>query len=455
MKFQTFLLGLSAAAVPFLSTSCSDDDDDPVAPPPPPPTSQETATFDSGLSRAWLNRLCNSIKTAAFPPTLASRTIAYSGVTFYEAVVPGMPDHQSLAGQLNGLSGLPVVPDGVHHWPAVANTALAAVMRSLFAANATVVGEIDALEALKAQEFADAGVEQDVLDRSVVHGTDLATAILAWAAEDGLADWNNCAYTVPTGPGFWEPTFPAFAAPHQPCWGKLRTFALAYGAECIALPPTPFSEVAGSKFYLEAQEVQQTVDNLTVDEIAIAQFWADNPTQSFTPPGHWISVLEQCSLQNDYALDVSAEAFARIGIAVGDAFISCWDMKYFYNLQRPITYIRSPTGLNDPTWLTAPGIGGGNINTPNFPEHTSGHSVQSGAVAEVLTELLGVFPYEDDTHAALGLPARSFDSFFDAADEAAISRLYGGIHFLPAIERGVEQGRCIGNVINTQIHFTK
>jgi hypothetical protein len=177
--------------------------------------------------------------------------------------------------------------------------------------------------------------------------------------------------------------------------------------------------------------------------------------QTATPPGHWFSILAQCADQHDYSLDVTAEGMARVGIAVADAFISCWDMKYYYNLLRPITYIQSASGLNDPTWLTAPGIGGGNINTPNFPEHTSGHSVQSGAAAEVLTDLLGEVAFDDDTHAALGLPARSFDSFFDAADEAAISRLYGGIHFMPAIERGVEQGRCIGNVINTQIQFRK
>ncbi|HVS17824.1 MAG TPA: vanadium-dependent haloperoxidase, partial [Planctomycetota bacterium] len=156
-----------------------------------------------------------------------------------------------------------------------------------------------------------------------------------------------------------------------------------------------------------------------------------------------------------YSLDLTAEAMARVGIAVADAFISCWDLKYFYNLERPITFIQSASGLNDPTWNTAPGIGGGNIPTPPFPEHTSGHSVQSGAAAEVLTDCLGTVAFDDDAHSALGLPARSFSSFHEAADEAAISRLYGGIHYMPAIERGVEQGRCIGNVINTQVQFRK
>jgi hypothetical protein len=453
MNLKKLLIGSTLAALPLLAASCSDDDD-PVV--PPAPTSAETATFDESLAVAWMDLIRTGLQTTAgFSPPVASRSLAYMGVGFYEAVVAGMPDHQSLVGQLNGLDDLPAVPAGLHHWPAAANTTMAALARSFFAANATVVTAIDDLEAQNEADFVAAGVAQDVLDNSIAFGTDLATAILAWAAEDGLSTWNNCAYTVPTGDGFWVPTPPANLPPLQPCWGKLRTFALAYGAECASLAPTIYSETAGSKFYLEAQEVQTAVVNLTADQTAIAQFWADSPGQTATPPGHWVSILSQCAVQQDFTLDVCAEGFARVGIAVADAFISCWDMKYYYNLLRPITYIRSPSGLNDPAWLTAPGIGGGNIPTPNFPEHTSGHSVQSGAAAEVLTDLLGTVAFDDDTHAALSLPARSFDSFLEAADEAAISRLYAGIHFRPAIERGVEQGRCIGNVINTQIAFRK
>lgn len=450
MKLRTHLIGLSTIAVSLFASACSDSDD-PVA-----PTSAETATFDSSLATGWIDLMLTGIQTTpGFSPPVASRTMAYCGVAFYEGVVAGMPDHQSLVGQLNELNALPAVPEGIHHWPAVANTAIAAVARTLFAANATVVTSIDDLEAQFETDFADAGVAQDVLDRSTMFGTDLATAILAWAAEDGIATWNNCPYTVPVGPGFWEPTPPGFGAALQPCWGKMRTFALAYGAECPALPPTPYSETVNSKFYLECQEVQEAVDNLTADQIAIAQFWADNPGQTATPAGHWLSILSQCAEQQAFTLDVCAEGMARVGLATADAFISCWDMKYYYNVVRPITYIQSASGLNDPTWNTAPGIGGGNIPTPPFPEYTSGHSVQSGAAAEVLTDLLGDLAFDDDTHAALSLDARSFDSFYDAADEAAISRLYGGIHYRPAIERGVEQGRCIGNVINTQVHFRK
>jgi hypothetical protein len=447
MSLPKILITSSLAAVALLS-SCSDSDSGGGS-----NKSPATSTFTHDVATQWMDQINDGVRVAGQNPPTASRTIAYAAIAFYEAVVPGMKEHRSLAGQLNELDPLPPIAGGKHHWPAVANTATAAVLRSMLASSAAAVADVDALELQIQGGFT---VSQAVLDRSITRGTDLATAILAWAATDGFADQAACstAYVVPTGPGLWEPTPPALAAPLLPCWGQMRTFALAYGAECSALAPTPFSATPGSKFHLECVEVQTTVDNAVPAEIEIAQFWADNPGQTGTPPGHWVSILSQVAVQHDLPLDVAAEALARVGIAVADAFISCWDMKYYYNYMRPITYIQSATGLNDPTWLTCVGIGGvGNINTPNFPEYTSGHSVQSGAAAEVLTDLLGALDFTDDTHATLGLPARSFTSFREAADEAAISRLYAGIHFRPAIQRGVEQGRCIGNIINTQIQF--
>src|SRR4029450_8233956 len=123
--------------------------------------------------------------------------------------------------------------------------------------------------------------------------------------------------------------------------------------------------------------------------------------------------------EQEMALDVAAEAYAGVGLAVNDAFICCWFTKYQFNLLRPITYIRQQF---DPEWESP-------IVTPAFPEYTSGHSTQSGAVAEVLTEMFGEVPYVDHTHDDIGLPPRSFASFRAAAEEAGISRLYGGIHY--------------------------
>ncbi len=416
--------------------------------------SPAASTFDADVAAVWFDLLYDNIQAASFSPPVASRTIGATAVAAYEAVVPGMPEHRSLGGQLNGLGALPELPAGQHHWPTVLNTAVAAVQRDLFAsAPQTVLDAIDALEADIADDYPNLAVA--VADRSVDRGLIIANEILAWSDGDGFDVWNNCTYTAPVGAGLWAPTPPAFAAPLQPCWGNLRPFALLFGAECSVLPPPPYSTDPASAFYAEALEVYDTVNNLTQDEIDIAQFWADNPGQTGTPPGHWVRIVSQVAAQQSLTLDAAIEAYARVGIGVADAFISCWEMKYIYSYLRPITFIHDPAGINDPAWLTAPALGGGNIATPPFPEYTSGHSTQSGAAAFLLTEQFGDLAFTDDTHAGLGMPARSFTSFLEAANEAAISRLYGGIHFRAAIERGVEQGLCIGDVISDEISFRK
>jgi hypothetical protein len=204
------------------------------------------------------------------------------------------------------------------------------------------------------------------------------------------------------------------------------------------MPPVPYSTVGRSDFHAEALRVYHTVTRLSPEQQAIALFWSDDPGQTVTPPGHCVSILTQVLRDAAAPLDVAAEAYAKVGIAVTDAFIDCWRTKYRVNLLRPVTYIRSEI---DPDW-TPP------LVTPPFPEHTSGHSVQSAAVAEVLTDLFGRVAFTDRTHEDRGLPPRAFTSFWHAAREAAISRLYGGIHVLGAIVAGLDQGRCIGRAVN-------
>jgi len=410
--------------------------------------SAQTSTFDASTATAWFAELTAVIDVEGLNPPEASRRIGYASVAFYEALVRGMPDHNSLVGQLNGLSALPEPPAGRIHWPEAANAAVADVLAGLFAtASAPTLTAIADHEALVEASFTD--IDAATIDRSKQFGEDLAVAILDWAADDGYAQWNDCAFTPPTGDGLWVPTPPAFvASPLEPCWGNLRPFVLLFGAECAPLPHPAFSRTAGSAFAVEAQEVYDTVNNLTTEQQDIALFWADGGG-SLTPPGHWVSITGEVVTDLDVALDVAAEAYARVGLAVADAFISCWEIKFTYHLLRPITYIRDAAGpINDPAWTSF-------ITTPPFAEFSSGHSTQSGAAAFVLTDLFGAVPFTDDTHAGAGLAARSFDSFDEAADEAAISRLYGGIHYRSAIERGLEQGRCIGQVILQNVEFRK
>lgn len=182
----------------------------------------------------------------------------------------------------------------------------------------------------------------------------------------------------------------------------------------------------------------------------IARFWADNAGQTGTPPGHWIDIVRQISQREPLDLGRSAEAFARVGIAVADAFIGCWQTKYTYDFIRPVTYINDNI---DAGWLPF-------LVTPAFPEYTSGHSTQSGAASVVLTDMLGDdYAFVDTTpidHATTPpLSSRSFSSFREAAEEAALSRLLAGIHFRTANERGLAQGACIGNAILDRVQFRR
>jgi hypothetical protein len=411
--------------------------------------SAPVSSFDATTAREWFDLLTTSIDIEGLNPPEASRCIGYAGVTLYEALVGGMAGSRSLGGQLNELPPLPAPPAGLMYWPAAANAAVAQVLAELFvSASAPTLQAIQDKEAELEAEFV-ATTDAATLDRSIQHGQAIAAAISDWIDGDGYVQWNDCAFTVPVGEGLWEPTPPGFVAnPLEPCWGNLRTFALLFAAECAPLSHPPFSSSAGSAFASEAQEVYDVGNSLTAEQQTIALFWADG-AGSLTPPGHWISIAGQILAQEDIALDVAAEAYAKVGIAVADAFISCWEMKFHYNLLRPITYIQDPTGpIADGGWASF-------IGTPPFAEYTSGHSTQSGAAALVLTDLLGDVPFTDHTHDGAGLAARRFQTFDEAADEAAISRLYGGIHFRSAIERGLEQGRCIGRVILDHVRFRK
>jgi membrane-associated phospholipid phosphatase len=205
------------------------------------------------------------------------------------------------------------------------------------------------------------------------------------------------------------------------------------------LPPPPaYSEDPSSAFYREALEVYQTATNLTPEQKLIARFWSDDPMLSPTPPGHWISIALDILDRKDAGLDESADVLARLGIALSDAFIVCWHSKFEFDLLRPVTYIRR---LIDPRWEPL-------LITPPFPEYPSGHSTQSGAAAAVLSSMFGEnFSFEDATHKREGMAPRSFRGFWEAANEAGISRLYGGIHFRSAIDRGLDQGRCVGAAV--------
>jgi PAP2 superfamily len=398
--------------------------------------------FDADVATAWFDQVLTLVKgTPGFSPPVASRALGCTGLTLYEALVPGMDGYRSLAGALPGLSPLPAAgKNQAYDWPTVANAALASILLGLFPVSQAEA--IIALEARFASSFRPT-LPPGVFARSVERGRAVASAVFEWSKLDGghegyLHNFPTD-YVPPVGPGLWVPTPPGFLRALQPYWGHNRCLAITAGGDCPPGDHPPYSEDAASAFHAEGVEVYETVANLSAEQQTIARFWSDDPGTTATPPGHSISIATQVLRREGSSLAAAAEAYARVGIAVSDAFVACWHQKYVYNLLRPVTYIRS---LVDPGWLSL-------LVTPPFPEYPSGHSVQSGAAFQVLTDLFGEgYAFTDHTHDDRGFAPRSFGSFLEAANEAAISRLYGGIHFRAAIANGVEQGRCIGRAVS-------
>ncbi len=385
--------------------------------------------------------------TATYMPPVAARTFGYMGVALYEITAAQSSTLRSLAGQLNGFSGVPQPTAGAKYDSAtVTDAALSSLVRKLYAntgPSGQRVLEITASRSLKLLEAQK--LPADVVDRSTLYGQSVADAIYAWSQTDGGASITNMGFPLtwpkPKDASGWLPTTTGgeFQAPLLPDWGKNRPFALKAGDECPPAPHPAYSEKPDSAFYAEALEVYKTAKSLTPEQRAIARFWSDDAMLSFTPPGHWMAILTDVLEQKNANLETISEAYARLGIALADAFIGCWNAKYKDNLLRPVTYIRR---VIDKAWDPL-------LSTPPFPEFPSGHSAQSGAAATVLSAMFGDnAAFTDRSAEPDGLKARSFKSFWDAAREAAISRLYGGIHFRSAIQNGLEEGRCIGAKVN-------
>jgi PAP2 superfamily len=362
------------------------------------------SAFGAEVPAAWFDLALDLVRTTpGFSPPVAARAFAYAGIALRRAVTPR---------------------GAAYHWPSAANGALARILRDLFPT--TPEWNLDAIARLERRYAGSA--------RAREHGARVARRVFEESRRDGGHEGflhSSPPYRRPRGPGRWEPT-PPFGYPALlPYWGRNRPFTRLGGD---APPPLPYSAGAGSAFYADAHECYLATTALTAEQKAIARFWADDAGISATPPGHSISITTQVVRSRGASLARAADAYAAVGIAVSDAFIACWRTKYRYNVLRPITYVQR---VIDPGWTPM-------LVTPPFPEYTSGHSAQSMAAAAVLTGQFGTFPFTDRTHTARSGPPRSFASFEEAAREAAVSRMYGGIHFRVAIERGLAQGASVG-----------
>ena len=393
------------------------------------------------VAHAWISTIYDVVWPEGLTPPNAARVYAYCAIAMYEAVALPL-GMRPLGGQLTDLGAAPK-PQGRVDLACAMSACVATVADSLFSTAAP-----SSLELL-AQRFDDevalrrsAGVPYGVIRKSVAHGRRVAEALNAWIARDGYSSIAGRPYTPPVGPDKWQSTPPNYGRAIEPYWAEVRFMVLRDPAEVAPQPPVPYSEVEGSDFWEQAALTYRTGLQLTDEQRAIARFWTDNPLVSGLPSGHWMLTALQVSRQQQLSLRTVLETYAVLGVALHDAFLNCWTWKYRYNLLRPVTYVRR---FIDPAWNTF-------VNTPQFPEFTSGHSVASRAASTVLTELLGTVAYLDDSHAPRNMPARAFNSFTHAADEAAQSRLYGGIHYAMGIELGKLQGDAVGALILDRLH---
>lgn len=384
-----------------------------------------------------------------FSPPVASRVFSYPNIAAYEIIAKGNEKYVSLAGQLTDLNTVPS-PESQDH----INYQLAALIAHMHLNKKLIFSEekmqvyIDSLyqvwENTNPKEF----------NSSKNYGLKVASHIATWMDKDNYKQTRTMSkFSVDTDdPSRWQPTPPSYMDGLEPHWNKIRPFVIDSAAQFKPIPPPPYSMDKNSLFYKELKEVYDISNEITTkgdesEEVAIAQFWDCNPyvsvsrghlmfaTKKITPGAHWIGITKIACRKSNFDFDDTVYAYTKTSVAIADAFISCWDEKYRSNLIRPETLINQHF---DDAWKPV-------LQTPPFPEYVSGHSVASGAAAVALTDIFGEnYEFEDDTELPYGLPIRKFESFNAAADEAAISRMYGGIHYRAAVEVGVKQGRDLG-----------
>jgi len=402
-----------------------------------------------------MQNLSDVIVHDIFSPPVASRIYAYPSIAAYEILASNDSSYNTLAGQLNGLDPIPQPKEKV-------NYEVAALQAFQIISKTLIFSEqrVDEFTNKWHTELKENNMDSDLFDASMNYGEKVAEHILAWADKDNYKQTRTYEkFNVATGdPERWQPTPPAYMEAIEPHWSKIRPFIIDSANQFIPAEPTAFEVEEGTDFFKEMKEVYETGVNLTEEQAEIASFWDCNPyvmnvtghvmfaTKKITPGGHWIGIVKIACNKENASLMKSAEAYAMTSIALADGFIVCWDEKYRSNLIRPETVINK---YLDEEWRPL-------LQTPPFPEYTSGHSVISTAAAKALTEVFGEpFHFVDSTEVRYGLPPREFDSFMEASQEAAMSRLYGGIHYMPAIDEGVKQGKKVGNYVVNNLTLRK
>ncbi len=407
---------------------------------------------DREMMNLSMKQLTDVIVHDIFSPPVASRIYSYSSIAAYEAMRAGKPTkYRTLAGQITDLQELPA-PESED-----INFNLASLHAFLTVGTALIFSE-DKMKDYQSrlyEKLDEQGLPSSVKNSSIAYGQKVAEHILKWADKDMYKQTRTFPqYTIQDEAHLWKPTPPDYMQGIEPHWNKIRTLIIDSARQFEPIDPFPMSLDEETVFFKQLKQVYDVGVNLNEEQTEIAKFWDCNPyvshhrghamfaTKKITPGGHWIGITAIASRMANNTFDESVDAYTRTSIALFDAFISCWDEKWRSVVVRPETLINQ---YMDEEWVPL-------LQTPPFPEYTSGHSVISRAAAITLTDIYGDnFYFNDTTEVEYGLTDRAFNSFLEASEEAAISRLYGGIHYMMAIENGVDQGEKVGKYVVTNL----
>jgi hypothetical protein len=385
-----------------------------------------------------------------FSPIVASRNYLYASIAAYEVIAAGYPEkYKSLAGQVRGLQSVPKAGPGENiDFEFAALLSYCKLGSSVTFPEGSMNEYVDSLKKLAK----DHGMPSEMFDNSLAFADTISDAILKWSKKDNYAQTRSAEkYTVTDEPGRWVPTPPAYTSAMEPHWNEIRPVVLDSASQFPATPPYKFNVTdSNSDYYKQVMLSKTAIENLTPEQKHIADFWDDNPfklnvsghvmfgSKKFSPGGHWMSIVGIAAKKANADFGTTVYAYAKTSIALFDAFIQCWNVKFKYNTVRPETVINK---YFDANWQPR-------LQTPPFPEYTCGHSTCSSASAEALTSVFGDnFSYTDSTELEFGIPNRSFTSFRQAALENNQARFYGGIHYHYSCIEANKCGKLVGDLV--------
>ncbi len=410
-------------------------------------------TNDPLLYSKTVKKLNDVVLGNNFPPMIGSRNYVYASIAAYECVVAGDAKYQTLSGQIKHM---PPMPKADTSKPI--DYSLAALLSFTKVGNAVTFPEGSMMDHYnELTEKADsAGMPSDMLENTIAFSDTIVATIMKWSKGDNYAATRGSErFTVREEAGRWMPTPPMYATAVEPQWGKIRAMVLDSSSQ-FEIPRPPVFDVTNenSIYYKALMEVKNVGDSLTEEQKHIADFWDDNPfkmnvsghvmfaTKKFSPPGHWLNIVGIAAKAANADFNSTVGAYAITSIAFFDAFIRGWEEKYKSNYVRPETAINKHV---DQEWRPY-------IQTPPFPSYVSGHATNSSAAAETMTSWFGdQLSFTDTSLLEFGIANREIKSFRAAAAEAAMSRLYGGIHYRFDNDEGLKVGKQVGELIVSQL----